>query len=160
MNARVLGLALVLSLGTTVASAQVDSSFAAVIALSRTDVRAQKTELLRKALALPEAEANAFWRLYRIFEADTKKLWDERIKIISDYAAAHDTLSNAGASALVQRMFAWEEKRLKLNRDFFVILSKELPGKTVAHFFQLDGFLNRAIEMQIASTLPEVRQIK
>jgi len=160
MNGRVLSLALVWSLGATVASAQVDSSFAAKIALSRSDVRAQKAEMLRTALALPEAEAKVFARLYTLYEAETKKLWDERIKIIEDYARSYDTLSNAGAAELVQRMFRWEEKRLKLNRDQFVILSKELPGKTVAHFFQLDGYLNRAIEMQITSAIPEVRKIK
>ncbi len=160
MSARILGLALALLLGATVASAQVDSSIAAQIQLSRSDVRAQKKEMLRKALVLPDAESKVFWRLYQIVEADTKKLWDERLKIIQDYVATHDTLSNAAAGALVQRMFAWDEKRLKLNRDHFVMLSKELPGKTVAHFFQLDGFLNRAIEMQLASALPEVRNIK
>ena len=167
MNARALSLTLALSLSATAASAQAaataapkDTSLATALALFRTDLRAQKATLLGKALALPEAEAKVFWPLHRQFEQETAKLWDERIKIIQDYAAAYDTLSDAGAVVLAERMFKWEEQRLKLNRDQFAIFSKQLPGKTVTHFFQLDGYINRVIELQIAGVMPEVRQIK
>jgi hypothetical protein len=36
-------------------------------------------------------------------------------------------------------------------------MSKKLPGKTVAHFFQLDGFLNRVVELKVIAALPEIR---
>ncbi len=167
MIVRVSGVALVLSLAGSLAAAQAptttppkDTSLAHALALFRTDLRAQKATLLGKALALPEAEAKVFWPLHKQFEAETAKLWDERIKIIQDFAAAGDTLSDAGAVALAERNFKWEEQRVKLNREQFAIFAKQLPGKTVAHFFQLDGYLNRVIELQIASALPEVRQIK
>jgi hypothetical protein len=169
MTARVFSVALALSLGGSYAAAQTptqtftpagDTSTANAIALMRTDLRAQKAQVLGKALALSDADAKVFWPLQRQFEVETAKLWDERIKIIQDYSAQYNTLTDAGAVALAERMFKWEEKRAKLNRDQFEIFAKQLPGKVATHFFQLDGFLNKVIEVQIASAMPEVRQIK
>jgi len=34
---------------------------------------------------------------------------------------------------------------------------KHLPAKTVAHFFQLNNFLNRVIELEVTAALPEVK---
>jgi hypothetical protein len=162
MIARVFGVALALSLGTSLAAAQTpaDTSLANAMNLFRTDLRAQKAGLIGKALALSDAEAQVFWPLHRQFETETAKLWDERIKLIQDYVARHDTLSDKGAVEIAERIFKWEEKRIKFTRDQFDIFAKQLPGKVVAHFFQLDGYLNRVIEVQIASAMPEVRQIK
>lgn len=55
------------------------------------------------------------------------------------------------------RVFDLDGRRVKLSRDQFNKFAKRLPAKTVAHFFQLDGFLNRVIDLQIAAALPEVR---
>lgn len=134
-----------------------DTSVANAIALFRTNVRANKAELIGRSMALPDSEAAVFWPLYREFEAKTAKLWDERVALIRDYIAAYDTLSHAKAREFVQRAFDIDERRVKLNRDTYKQFAKRLPGKTVARFFQLDGFLNRLIELQVVAALPEVK---
>lgn len=177
MFVRILGVALALSVSGSLGAAQTpppaqtppaaqpapvtptDSGIVNALALFRSDLRTQKSQVLAKALALPEAEAKIFWPLHRQYEVEMSKLWDERVTIIRDYATQHATLTDAGAIAIAERVFAWEEKRLKLNRDQLAIFSKQLPGKTVVHFFQLDGYLNRVIEVQLASAMPEVRQV-
>jgi hypothetical protein len=135
-----------------------DTSLENAIALVRTDVRANKAAIIGRALALPDSESQVFWPLYREFEAATAELWDERIKLVRDYAAVYDTLSDAKAREFVQRAFDIDEQRVKLNRSTYKAMSKKLPGKTVAHFFQVDGFLNRVIELKVVSALPEVRR--
>lgn len=134
-----------------------DTSLENAIALVRTDVRANKAQLLGRALALPDSESQVFWPLYRQFEAETAKLWDDRLKLVRDYVDAYDTLSDARARELVQRAFDIDERRVKLNRSTYKAMAKKLPGKTVAHFFQLDGFLNRVIELKVVSALPEIK---
>jgi hypothetical protein len=69
----------------------------------------------------------------------------------------YDTLSNAKAREFVERAFDIDERRGKLNRSTYKTMAKKLPGKTVAHFFQLDGFLNRVIELKVIAALPEIR---
>jgi len=134
-----------------------DTSLENALALARTDVRANKAALIGRALALPDSEAQVFWPLYREFEVKTSQLWDQRIKLVRDYAAVYDTLSDAKAREFVKRAFDIDERRVKLNRSTYKTMSKKLPGRTVAHFFQLDGFLNRVVELKVIAALPEIR---
>jgi hypothetical protein len=134
-----------------------DTSLENALALVRTDVRANKAAIIGKALALPDSQAQIFWPLYREFEASTAKLWDDRLQLVREYAAAYDSLSDAKAREFVQRAFAIDERRVKLNKETYKKFSKKLPGKTVAHFFQLDGFLNRVVELKVIAALPEIQ---
>ena len=86
-----------------------DTSVANAIALLRSDVRANKAELIGRALALPDSQAQVFWPMYREYEAETAKLWDQRVQLIKDYIAAYDSLSDAKArkgSRLAAAFFA------------------------------------------------------
>src|SRR5262245_15378788 len=135
-----------------------DTSLENAIALVRTDVRANKAAIIGRALELPDSESQVFWPLDREVGAATSELWDERLKLVRDYAAAYDTLSDAKAREFVQRAFDIDERRVKLNKSTYKAMSKKLPGKTVAHFFQVDGFLNRVIELKVVSALPEIKR--
>jgi len=133
-----------------------DTSVTTAIALLRSDLRANKAELIGRALALPDSQAQVFWPMYREYEAETAKLWDQRVQLIKDYVAAYDSLSDSKARELTQRAFAIDEQRVKLNKSTFKKFAKKLPAKTVAHFFQLDGFLNRVMELKVVAALPEI----
>jgi hypothetical protein len=134
-----------------------DTSVANAIALLRSDVRANKAALIGRALALPDSQAQVFWPMYREYEAETATLWDRRVQLIKDYVAAYDSLSDAKARELMQRAFDIDEQRVKLNKSTFKKFAKQLPAKTVAHFFQLDGFLNRVLELKVVAALPEIK---
>ena len=133
-----------------------DTSVTTAIALLRSDLRANKAELIGRALALPDSQAQVFWPMYREYEAETAKLWDQRVQLIKDYVAAYDSLTDAKARELTQRAFDIDEQRVKLNKSTFKKFAKKLPAKTVAHFFQLDGFLNRVMELKVVAALPEI----
>ena len=158
MIARIAGVAVLLSLAAAgAAQAQEDTSLTNAIELVRTNVRANKAELIGRALALPDSEASVFWPLYREYEAELTKLADQRVVLIREYLTVYDTLSNAKAKDIMLRVFDLDARRVKLSRDQFNRFARKLPAKTVAHFFQLDGFLNRVIDLQIAAALPEIR---
>ena len=134
-----------------------DTSVANAIALLRTNVRADKATIIGHALALSDSQANIFWPMYREYEAQAAKLNDERVQLIHDYVSAYDNLTDAQAKSLVQRALDLDNRRGKLARDEFNRFTKKLPAKTVAHFFQLEGFLNRVIELQVLAALPEIQ---
>ena len=134
-----------------------DTSVASAIALLRTNVRADKATIIGHALALPDSQAKIFWPMYREYEAQAAKLNDDRVQLIHDYIAAYDNLTDAQAKSLVQRALDLDARRGKLARDEFNRFSKKLPAKTVAHFVQLEGFLNRVIELQVLAALPEIQ---
>ena len=161
MTARIAGLVALFSLATGAASLRAQGtaqdSLTQAIELMRSDVRANKADLIGRALALPDSQAAVFWPMYREYEAEFAKLADQRVALIKEYLAAYDSLSDAKAKSLMTRMYDLEARRVKLSRDTFNRFSKKLPAKTVAHFLQIDGFLNRVIDLQIAAALPEVK---
>jgi len=134
-----------------------DTSLANAVAMLRTNVRADKETIIRHALALPDSQANIFWPMYREYAAQAAKLNDERVQLIHDYVTQYDHLTDAQAKGLVQRALDLDQRRGKLARDEFNRFTKKLPAKTVAHFFQLEGFLNRVIELKILAALPEIQ---
>ena len=161
MTARIAGLVALVSLATAGpvslrAQGTLDSLNQA-IELMRSDVRANKADLIGRALALPDSQAAIFWPMYREYEAEFAKLADDRVALIKEYLVVADTLSNAKAKDLMLRMYDLDARRVKLSRDTFNRFSKKLPAKTVAHFLQIDGFLNRVIDLQIAAALPEIK---
>jgi hypothetical protein len=162
MKVRIAGLVALLSLATAgavslEAQGTAQDSLTNAIELMRSNVRANKADLIGRALALPDSQAAIFWPMYREYEAEFGKLADDRVALIKEYLVAYDTLSNAKAKNLMLRMYDLDERRVKLSRDTFNRFSKKLPAKTVAHFLQIDGFLNRVIDLQIAAALPEVK---
>jgi hypothetical protein len=161
MNARIAGVAALLALATAgavpLAAQAQDTSMTNALELMRSNVRENKAQLIGRALALPDSEASVFWPLYREYEVELTKLADQRVQLIHEYLTVYDTLSNAKARDLMLRVFDLDAQRVKLSRDQFNKFAKRLPAKTVAHFFQLDGFLNRVIDLQIAAALPEVK---
>ena len=159
MNARAASLLILLPLcGPAVPTLHAqDSSLANAIELMRSDVRANKTQIIGRALALPDSQAKVFWPLYRQFELESAKLTDDRVAVIRDYVAAYNTLTDQQADALVKRVMDLDERRVKLNRDQYHEFVKHLPAKTVAHFFQLNNFLNRVIDLEVTAALPEVK---
>src|ERR1044071_6611136 len=71
-----------------------DTAISNAVELMRANVRAKKSEILGKALNLPDSQASVFWPLYRKYEYESSKLMDERVKLIHDYAAAYDAMND------------------------------------------------------------------
>ena len=55
------------------------------IALLRSDVQAQKTDIIGKTMQLNDADAKAFWPLYREYANEQQTLGDQRVSVIKDY---------------------------------------------------------------------------
>jgi hypothetical protein len=51
----------------------------------RAKYREKKVALIEKALNLSPAEHDAFWKEYYGYEAELKKIYDQRYSIIRDY---------------------------------------------------------------------------
>jgi hypothetical protein len=126
------------------------------IALLRSDLRAKKTGIIAESLSLTAKESDAFWPIYKRYEGDLTKHYDARLRLIKDYADNYNTMGDAKAKELSQRVFALEEERLRLRREYFKQLEKVLPGKTLARFFMLERRIDLLVDLKIASEIPIV----
>jgi len=126
------------------------------IELMRKDIRTEKSAIITAAMDFTEEEAAVFWPIYRDYEHEMEKLGDMRLAILRDYANNYETMTDQVAKDLVTRAFKVQEQRLKLDKQIWKKVSKELSPIRAARFFQVNGQINDLIDLQIASELPLV----
>jgi hypothetical protein len=127
------------------------------IALLRSDVQAQKTEIIGKTMQLSDADAKAFWPLYREYSTKQQALGDQRVSVIKDYAAEYDTLTDSQADGLMDRMLKFEKSRNDLRAQYYPKFKKAIGAKQAAKFIQVDNRLTMLVDLQIADAIPIIR---
>jgi hypothetical protein len=127
------------------------------IELLRTDIKAQKNKLMSDGMALAEEDATVFWPLYREYTFQLDKLSDELLAMLKDYAHNYENLTSQKAEELAQKNFEFQEKKLKLRKDYFEKVRKVLPPKLAAKYLQLDNRINLLYDLQLASRVPLVK---
>ena len=126
----------------------------AYIEMARSDLKTEKTALITQAIPMTEQESAAFWPLYRKYDLDLNQLNDERVALIKDYAANYQTMTDAKAQELADRMLAWDEKRVMLKKQYFAQFSKVLPAAKAARLLQIENRIGLLIDLQIAANVP------
>lgn len=124
------------------------------IELMRKDLRSDKKQFVALNLPLTETEATKFWPLYDKYTAEQAAIYDKRLGLIKEYAAAINNMSDATANGLNKRSTEVDQEFVTLRLKYIPLIEKVLPGKKSALFFQLDRRLALLIDLQIASEVP------
>jgi hypothetical protein len=132
-------------------------SFDTYVELLRTDLRAQKKQVVSKAMALTPDQEKLFWPIYNDYEHDLAKLTDESVAIVKDYAKSFQSMTDAVARDLMNRTLKNQARKLDLKKAYGRKLEKALSAKIAARFLQVDGIVTKMIELQIDSKLPLVK---
>jgi hypothetical protein len=127
------------------------------IALLRSDVQAQKTDVIGHTMQFSDADAKAFWPLYREYANKQQILGDERVSVIKDYAAHYDALDDAQADALMDRMLKFDKSRTDLRSEYYPKFKKAIGAKQAAKFIQVDNRLSLLVDLQIANAIPIIQ---
>ena len=126
--------------------------------LLRADLRANKTAIITQAMALDATQSDAFWPIYREYEAEVILLNDELIAMIKDYAANYDNMTDETAKSLLDRGFKIREGRTKLLKKYSGKVEKALSPKVAARWAQAEVAIQAAIDVQMASELPLMKK--
>jgi hypothetical protein len=130
------------------------SDLAPVIAELRAEGGLLRRDIVKKNMLLTNSESAVFWPLYDDYRADQSKVGDRRVKLITDFAAKRDTMSEDDAKDLNKEYFAIQHDRIDVKEKYFKKMSKVLSSRTVARFFQIDGKLDAIGDMELASRIP------
>ncbi len=130
---------------------------ATAIELLRADLRAKKEDLVARNMKLTDAEAAAFWPVYRRYQADLAKVGDARVALLQEYLKVYTDLGDADAHALTTRSFDNEARALELRRQYQAELERVLPAKRVAQFFQIERYVSLLGDVQAQSRIPFIR---
>ena len=124
------------------------------IQLLRQDIQAQKNQIISDTMTFTEAEAAAFWPVYKEYAAVQHAIADKRLGLITEYARSYDKMDDATAGALTQRLFAIEDETQALRKEYFPRFAKALGPKRAAKFYQVDNRITLIINFQLAANVP------
>ena len=139
----------------TLASA---SSLESEIELLRSDLKAGKVDIVKNALNVEGAKADAFWPVYRKYQLDLDKIGDKRIALIKDYAAHYDSMTDAKAKSLVNQALDLQAQRTSLLKKYYPQFEKVLGGTDAAKLVQVEHLIMAAIDLQLASEMPLIEK--
>jgi hypothetical protein len=130
----------------------------AYIELLRSDVRQQKAEIMGAVMLLSAQDAAKFWPIYSDYDAQLKKLNDQRIDTIKEYARSYDQMTDEKADELIQKSLAYQKQRAELLAQTYEKVKEALGAVTAARFAMVEHQLLLVIDLQIDSSLPIVGQ--
>lgn len=124
--------------------------------LLRQDLATKKVALITEVMRFTDEESEVFWPLYREFDFENAKLGDEMLKLIKDYAAHFENITDEKAVELMNKNFDLQKKGLDLKRDYLKKFSKVIAPARAVKFMQVMNQIEMILDLQIASQLPLV----
>jgi hypothetical protein len=155
-----LAAAVVIALPAT-AGAQVNPAFAEITEAAeqaRTLIQTERKLTVSNNMQLTPAESNAFWPVYDRYMAEMKSAGDLRVKVITDYAANYDNLTDDVAKQLIGDSLKYQQKVLKIRESYLGKFRKALPETKVARFYQIESKLDAIGNFALAREIPLVPQ--
>jgi hypothetical protein len=124
------------------------------IQMLRQEVGKDRRAIVKANMLLTESEAARFWPLYDEYRAEMVKQGDRRVKVITDYAANRDSMSEDEANRLLKDRLDIEKEKVDIREKYAKKFQKELSARTTARFFQIDQKLDAAVDASLAARIP------
>jgi len=110
-------------------------------------IKALKIAFITERLQLTEAEAEKFWPLYNIFEAEQQKIRRETIGKFRK--ADFESMSEQDAKKHLDDMMKADSKKHQLKQEFANDLQKVLPAKKIIILKATEDAFNRRMMDQM-----------
>ena len=132
-----------------------ESSIDQEIAMLRSDLRANRKQVIAANMKLTETEAEKFWPVYDQYVNELVKINDTKYALIKEYLQGAN-LTDEQADNLSKKWLAVDESVVQLRLKYIPIFRKSLSAKGTALFFQIERRVQMMIDLQLASLLPLV----
>ena len=123
-------------------------------------IRADKKLLVAENMQLTEAEAKAFWPVYSKYQDELFLLRGRTAKLITDYAAAYDQMSDATAKKLLDESLTIEALGLKLRKAYLPKFRAVVPEVKVVRYYQIENKIHAALAYELGAKIPLVKSAK
>jgi hypothetical protein len=106
---------------------------------------------------LPEGEkADTFWQLYKAYESELEGLRQRYFEGLKKYAEVYDKMTEEQANELIAENYKRHMDRLKLQKKYHKLISKNVDAKTAARFVQLDDTVSMLYRLSVMDEIPFV----
>ena len=120
-------------------------------------MRTDKKLFIATNMQLTESEAKEFWPVYDAYQAELDRLVAREIKLIEDFAANYETMSNDVAKKLLNDSLLIDSNHLKLRQSYLAKFRGVLSDKKVARYYQLESKIDAVVEYELARKIPLVQ---
>jgi hypothetical protein len=148
-------LGLIMSLGAMPAASQEKPSDNMQIVIEK--IHADKKLLVAENMQLTEAEAKAFWPVYKQYQDELFLLRTRTVKLIKDYSDAYATMNNNTAKKLLDEYMTIEALGPKLRQAYLPKFRKALPEVKVVRYYQIENKIQAALIYELAANIPLVK---
>ena len=147
-----LALALVVAASPLVAHAQegIKADEQIIIKQVQTDRRA----VLAATLKLTEEESRVFWPIYDQYELEMKKVTDQRLAMLDQYAAKYDALTDADADVMLNTRYKLDEQAMKTRVKYAKKIQKALPSVKALRYVQVQDRIDNILAGEMYSMIP------
>ena len=120
----------------------------------RQKVRADMKLTVAQNMELTDEESRAFWPVYDAYQEEKGKLNNQRLKVIEDYAAHFQELSDEVARDLVDRSIGIQKEAVKLLESYLPKFRKAVGDKKAARFYQIENKIDALVNFGLATKIP------
>ncbi len=124
--------------------------------LTRQVLATQRQAIVANALDLSREQSEAFWPLYREYDADRAKLGERRIRVLLNYEEAYPNLSADEADQMTREVLDIQGAEIELKKRYLGRFRKVLAEIKTARFYQIERKLDAAENMELAKSVPLV----
>ncbi len=119
----------------------------------------EKRAIVSEYMKFTEAEVTKFTPLYDAYTAEHKKLGEERIQIIAEYAQNYATLTDAQADNLTQRLLKNNAAIDKLQLKYYNKMKTAISAKRAAQFLQLEMYIQTTLRAEMQNNIPFIGEL-
>jgi len=138
-----------LTTGTAMAQTERD-----VIEVMRAQIATNRQALVAENMNLTEAEAEAFWPLYREYQNERAGLADRRVAMLTEFRDNFDSLSEERAKEIINDAIKLDDDFLKLRKRHLRKFRQALGEKKTMRYFQIENKLEAIIDFELAQVVP------
>ena len=120
-------------------------------------IMTDKRSVYAQNLKLSDSESHAFWPIYDEYEGKLKKLDDQFIALVNEFAAKYDTLDETDAAAMLKKKMQIEKDRMNLKQTYTKKVAKALPAVKALRYAQLETRIDNLIRRDVYGLIPLAR---
>jgi hypothetical protein len=117
-------------------------------------VMTDKRAVYAQNLQLTDSESRAFWPVYDEYEGKVKKLNDQFLELVDDYAARYGAMTDADATAMLKTKMKIEKDREALKQTYTRKVAKVLPPVKALRYAQIETRLENMLRREVYSLIP------
>jgi hypothetical protein len=120
----------------------------------------EKKQIINQYLEFSSDEkSDTFWELYNAYEVKRKELGNKRIELLQKYVEDYMNMPESEMDMLLNEVTKMNSDYVKLLNSSIKKIKKKVGIKQAAQFYQIENYLNNAINTSIAEEIPFIGEL-